>query len=83
MKQIATALAAMAVLGCGVAFAVVVNHQLADQQPHAPIATPVKRMSLKACSKLADARKLQGKARVRFIKDCRSKNAPVHLHPPQ
>lgn len=75
MKQIAT-LAALAVLGCGAALAGV-------PQPHAPIATPVKRMSLKACNKLADARKLGGKARARFIKECRSRNAPVHLHRPQ
>jgi hypothetical protein len=69
MKQIATALAALAVLAFGAAMAV--------DQPTAPVATPVKKMSLKACNKLADDKKLEGKERSQFIKDCRKKNAPV------
>jgi hypothetical protein len=70
MKQIATALAALAVLAFGAAFAA--------GQPAAPVATPVKKMSLKACNKLADDKKLEGKQRANFIKECRTKNAPVH-----
>jgi hypothetical protein len=69
MKQIATALTVLAVLGCGAA--------LAANQPSAPVATPVKKMSLKACNKQADDKKLAGKERAQFIKECRTKTAPV------
>jgi hypothetical protein len=62
--KITTALAAVAILGCGTAFA-------ADQ-PTAPSATPVKHLSMKACNKQADAKKLTGKERSQFVKDCRS-----------
>jgi Spy/CpxP family protein refolding chaperone len=62
MKKITTALAALAILGCGVAFA-------ADQ-PAAPSATPVKHPSTKACNKMADQKKLTGKERSQFVKDC-------------
>jgi len=62
MTKITTALAAVAILGCSAAFA-------ADQ-PAAPSATPVKHMSLKACTKQADAKKLTGKERSQFVKDC-------------
>jgi hypothetical protein len=73
MRHIATALTALAILGCGAA--------LADDQPKAPMATPVKRMSVKACNKQADERKLTGKARADYVKECRSRTAPVP--PPQ
>lgn len=69
MKQIAIACAVLAVLAAGAACAV--------DQPVAPVATPVKKMSLKACNKLADERKLAGRARAQYIKECRSHNAPV------
>jgi hypothetical protein len=58
-----TALAATAVLACGVA--------AASDTPAAPSATPVKRPSLKVCNKQADARSLSGTARTQFVKDCR------------
>ena len=61
--KIITALAAVAILGCGAAYA-------ADQ-PAAPSATPVKKMSSKACNKQADEKKLAGKERSAFVKDCR------------
>ncbi|TLY62617.1 MAG: phosphate starvation-inducible protein PsiF [Gammaproteobacteria bacterium] len=62
--KIITALAAVAILGCGAAYA-------ADQ-PAAPSATPVKKMSLKACNKQAEEKKLTGKERSAFVKDCRA-----------
>jgi hypothetical protein len=69
MKQIATAFAALAVLAFGAALAV--------DLPPAPVANPVKKMSLKACNKLADDKKLAGKPRAQYIKDCRTHNAPA------
>lgn len=69
MKQIAAALTALALLGGGIAHA-------ADP-PRAPVAHPLKKMSLKACNKLADERSLTGKERADYIKECRSHNAPV------
>ena len=68
MKHIATALIALGVLGSGTA--------LADE-PKAPVATPVKKMSLKACNKQADDHQLTGKARSDYIKECRTKTAPL------
>jgi len=65
MTKITTALAAVAILGCSAAFA-------AADQPAAPSATPVKHMSLKACNKQADTKKLTGKERSQFVKDCRA-----------
>ena len=65
MTKITTALAAVAILGCGVAFAV--------DQPPAPTATPVKKAtSLKACNKKADDKKLTGAERSQFVKSCRT-----------
>jgi psiF repeat len=61
--KIISALAAIAVLACGVA--------AAAELPAAPSATPVKRPSLKVCNKQADARQLTGPARAQFVKDCR------------
>ena len=58
----ATVLAAIAIVGCGVA--------VAAEQPAAPTATPVKHPSLKVCNKQADAKQLTGDARTQFVKDC-------------
>lgn len=60
MKTV-TALAAIAIVGCGMA---------AAEQPAAPTATPVKHPSLKVCNKQADAKQLTGEARSQFVKDC-------------
>jgi len=62
------AFVAVALLGCGAAFA-------ADA-PTAPSATPVtKHASLKACNKQADEKKLAGKERASFVKDCKAGKA--------
>jgi len=61
MKTV-TVLAAIAVVGCGIA--------AAADQPAAPSATPVKHPSLKVCNKQADAKQLTGDARSQFVKDC-------------
>ena len=57
-----TALAAIAIVGCGIA--------AAAEQPAAPTATPVKHPSLKVCNKQADGKQLTGDARSQFVKDC-------------
>jgi hypothetical protein len=62
MKTVVTALAAIAIVGCGMA--------AAAEQPAAPTATPVKHPSLKVCNKQADAKQLSGEARSQFVKDC-------------
>ena len=61
MKTV-TALAAIAIVGCGMA--------AAADQPAAPTATPVKHPSLKVCNKQADAKQLTGDARSQYVKDC-------------
>ena len=61
MKTV-TVLAAIAIVGCGIA--------AAADQPAAPTATPVKHPSLKVCNKQADAKQLAGDARSQFVKDC-------------
>jgi hypothetical protein len=61
MKTV-TALAAIAIVGGGIA--------AAADQPAAPSATPVKHPSLKVCNKQADAKQLTGEARTQFVKDC-------------
>jgi hypothetical protein len=38
-------------------------------------------MSLKACNKQADDKKLEGKDRAQFVRECRSKTAPVTSAP--
>jgi len=60
--KIVTALAAIAIVGCGIA--------AAADQPAAPTATPVKHPSLKVCNKQADAKQLTGDARSQYLKDC-------------
>lgn len=62
--KIFSALAAAAILGCGVV--------LAAEPPAAPSATPVKHPSLKVCNRQADAKQLTGPARAQFVKDCRA-----------
>ena len=66
MKTV-TALAAIAIVGCGSA--------VAADQPAAPTATPLKHPSLKVCNKQADAKQLAGDAREQFVKDCHSGKA--------
>ena len=68
--KITAALAAVAVLGCGAAFA---GDQPATTTatPSGASATPVKPMSLKACNKQADAKSLTGAQRSTFVKSCR------------
>jgi hypothetical protein len=58
-----TAFTALALLACGAA--------AATEPPAAPSATPVKHTSLKVCNKQADAKKLTGAERAKFVKDCR------------
>jgi len=64
-----TVLAAIAIVGCGVA--------VAADQPAAPTATPVKHPSLKVCNKQADAKQLSGDARAQFVKDCHAGKTPA------
>ena len=45
---------------------------LAAEPPAAPSATPVKHTSLTVCNKQADAKKLTGPERAKFVKECRS-----------
>ena len=66
MKTV-TALAAIAIVGCGIA--------AAADQPAAPTATPVKHPSLKVCNKQADAKQLTGEARSQYVKDCHAGKA--------
>ena len=43
--------------------------------PPAPSATPVKHASLKTCNREASEKKLTGKERAQFVKDCRAGKA--------
>lgn len=63
MKLISLPLA-LGLIACGAA--------LAAEPPPAPSATPVKHASQKTCNKEATAKKLTGKERAQFIKDCRA-----------
>jgi psiF repeat len=63
MKTI-SALAVAAILGCGAA--------AASDAPAAPSATPIKHPTLKSCNRQATARKLTGKERAEFVKDCQA-----------
>jgi len=71
--KITAALAAVAVLGCGGAFAA--NAPAATATPAAPSATPVKHTSVKACNKQADGKKLTGADRTAFVKSCHAGKA--------
>jgi psiF repeat-containing protein len=66
--KIITALAAIAIVSCGVA--------VAADPPATPSATPVKHPSLKACNKQADARKLTGQERAHFVVECNAGKTP-------
>ena len=69
--KITAALAAVAVLGCGAAFAADQPQPATTATPSGASATPVKPMSLKACNKQADAKNLTGAQRSTFVKNCR------------
>jgi hypothetical protein len=58
------AVTAIAVVACAAA--------VAAEPPAVPAATPVKHTSLTVCNKQADAKKLTGPERARFVKECRS-----------
>ena len=73
--KITAALAAVAVLGCGAAFATDQPATTTTATPSGASATPVKPMSLKACNKQADAKNLSGAQRSTFVKACRG-NSP-------
>jgi psiF repeat len=66
MKSI-TAFTAIAIVACSAA--------VAAEPPAAPSATPVKHTSLAVCNKQADAKKLTGPERAKFVKDCRGGKA--------
>jgi hypothetical protein len=68
--KITAALAAVAILGCGAAFAAT-----GTATPAAPSATPVKHTSVKACNKQADGKKLTGADRTAFVKSCHAGKA--------
>jgi hypothetical protein len=69
--KITAALAAVAIFGCGVAFAADQPQPATTATPSGASATPVKPMSLKACNKQADAKNLTGAQRSTFVKNCR------------
>ena len=66
--KIISALAVIAIVGCGAV--------VAAEPPAAPSATPVKHPSLTVCNKQADAKQLTGPARAQFVKDCRAGKTP-------
>jgi psiF repeat len=69
--RIIAALVALTVLSCGAAFATDNPHPTTTATPSGASATPVKRTSLKACNKQADAKSLTGPQRASFVKNCR------------
>ena len=73
--KITAALAAVAVLGWGAAFAAD-PPATTTATPSSASATPVKPMSLKACNKQADAKSLTGAQRSTFVKNCRGGKPP-------
>ncbi len=73
--KITAALAVIAVLGCGAAFAAD-PPATTTATPSSASATPVKPMSLKACNKQADAKSLTGTQRSTFVKNCRDSKPP-------
>ena len=68
--KITAALAAVAVLSWGAAFAAE-PPATTTATPSSASATPIKPMSLKACNKQADAKSLTGAQRSAFVKNCR------------
>lgn len=69
--RITAALLVITVLGCGAAFATDAQRPTTTATPSGASATPVKRTSLKACNKQADAKNLTGQQRATFVKNCR------------
>ena len=69
--RITAALAVIAVLGSGAAFATDTPRPTTTATPSGASATPVKHTSLKACNKQADAKNLTGPQRATFVKNCR------------
>jgi hypothetical protein len=83
--KIATSLIAVALLGCGAAFAgttptaapAPAQAPMAPKAPGTPATpTPTNQGSLKACNQEADAKNLTGKERATFVKDCRAGKSP-------
>ncbi len=86
--KIAATLAAIALIGCGSAFAAdapagtaaavkapatsSATTQAAGSATPATSAAPAKHASMKACNKQADGKKLAGADRTKFVKDCRA-----------
>jgi hypothetical protein len=66
--KLAATLTAIARIGSASAFAADAPAGAAT----APAAAPAKHMSLKACNKQADGKKLTGDDRAKFVKDCRA-----------
>jgi psiF repeat len=66
--KLAATLTAIALIGSASAFAADAPAGSAT----APAAAPAKHMSLKACNKQADGKKLTGDERAKFVKDCRA-----------
>jgi hypothetical protein len=69
MNDIKTVIAALALLAVGSA--------LAAEAPAAPSAVPVKHPTLKSCNRDASAKKLTGKEREQFVKDCMANKTPA------
>jgi hypothetical protein len=66
--KLAATLTALALIGSASAFAADAPAGAAT----APAAAPAKHLSLKACNKQADGKKLTGDDRAKFVKDCRA-----------
>jgi hypothetical protein len=62
--KLVTVFSAVAVIACGAAFGA--------EPPAAPSATPVKHSTLKTCNKKATDKKLTGKDRAQYVKDCQA-----------
>jgi hypothetical protein len=69
MNDIKTVIAALALLAVGSA--------LAAEAPAAPSAVPVKHPTLKSCNRDATSKKLTGKEREQFVKDCMANKTPA------
>lgn len=68
MNDIKTVIAALALLAVGSA--------LAAEAPAAPSAVPVKHPTVKSCNRDASTKKLTGKEREQFVKDCLANKTP-------
>jgi psiF repeat len=73
MNDIKTVIAALALLAVGSA--------LAAEAPAAPSAVPVKHPTLKSCNRDATAKKLTGKEREQFVKDCMAPKTAADAKP--